>query len=160
MKRSRDLWNEAVIRLAEYGVQAWCLRNRVIVELADEAARKDKRIYEYAGIKGAADVTGIMPDGRRLEVCCPVRKEPSDHQAKFIRKINESGGIAFAIYSIAELDEQIQKLGYELREKHDEDEKEATAEEGQRGPCTPDVPVEQPAGSGERTPQEDQRVTF
>jgi hypothetical protein len=160
MKRRRELAIVAAERLAEYGIHAWTLRNGFVLELYDDSRGKVKKEYEYAGIKGAAEVTGVLPDGRRLEVCCPVRKEPSVHQAKFIRKINESGGIAFAIWSVTELDAHIQKLGYELRENRDKDEKEASTEEGQCGPSAPDVPVEQPAGSGEQPPQDAQCVPF
>lgn len=161
VRKSRDLWNAAVDRLKEYGIHSWVLRNRAMVEQTDAIRGQAKKQYRYAGVSGAADVTGVLPDGRRLDVCCPLRREPRDDQKSFLRKINESGGVAFAIYSIAELDEQITKLGYEMREKdRDEDEKEVSIEEGECRPSTPEVPVGSASGSGEQPPQDAQCVPF
>lgn len=60
------------------------------------------------GLRGAADITGILPDGRRLEVECKRpggRQEP--HQKKFQAMIEENNGVYILARSADELREKL-----------------------------------------------------
>ena len=64
------------------------------------------------GFPGAADVTGILPDGRRLEVECksPTGKQ-SDKQRRYQQRIEENHGVYWLIRSVEELEERLRALG-------------------------------------------------
>ena len=61
--------------------------------------------------KGAADITGILPDGRRLEVECklPGRKQ-SPSQREFEQLIADCGGVYLCVHSLDELMDQMGKV--------------------------------------------------
>lgn len=85
--------------LAVRGIQAW--RNSVGM----------KGGYTY-GKKGSADITGILPGGRRLEVECKAgRGRLSPEQADFLAMITEHGGFARVVYSVDELADALRKEG-------------------------------------------------
>jgi len=69
------------------------------------------------GYPGSGDITGILPDGRRLEIEC---KSPtgnqSEKQKKFQQKIEANHGVYLLIRSVAELEEQWTKLSLEKSE--------------------------------------------
>lgn len=56
------------------------------------------------GYPGAADITGILPDGRRLEIeCKSATGKQSDKQKKFQQRVEESGGVYLLVRSVEEL---------------------------------------------------------
>ena len=56
------------------------------------------------GIKGQADITGMLKDGRRLEVECKrVGKYPSPEQNAFLFMVNKDGGFACHVDSVDRL---------------------------------------------------------
>lgn len=57
------------------------------------------------GRKGAADITGILrPSGRRLEIECKrPGNQPTPEQWRFLREIEEAGGVALVVHSAVEL---------------------------------------------------------
>lgn len=59
------------------------------------------------GYPGAGDITGILPDGRRLEIECksPTGKQ-SEKQRKFQEKIEQNGGVYLLVRSERDLEEQ------------------------------------------------------
>ena len=60
------------------------------------------------GIKGQADITGILEDGKRLEIECKRRGEgPTPDQKAFLNKMKENGGVAFVAYEIEDLEKQL-----------------------------------------------------
>ena len=63
------------------------------------------------GFPGCGDISGILPDGRRLEIEC---KSPtgnqSEKQKKFQQKIEANHGVYLLIRSVAELEEQWTRL--------------------------------------------------
>ena len=63
---------------------------------------------------GAADVTGILPDGRRLEAEAKRRYGGvhSDDQKKFQAMIEARNGVYILFHSATELIEKLQKMGY------------------------------------------------
>ena len=64
---------------------------------------KGRRHFVRFGIKGAADLTGICPDGRRLEV--EVKRpgnKPTDHQIAYGQMILEYGGVYILAHSAEE----------------------------------------------------------
>lgn len=69
---------------------AW--RNNRIDAMA--AGRNGRLRRVQAGINGQADITGILPDGRRLEIEVKVgRDKQSDAQVAFQRMIESHGGV-------------------------------------------------------------------
>jgi len=85
---------------------------------------KNKTYYVTYGIKGQADITGILPDGRRLEIEVKTPEElekikknkiPNsklkhiNDQKKFLKLINMNNGIAFFASSVEEV---IKKLKF------------------------------------------------
>lgn len=62
---------------------------------------------------GVSDILGVLPDGKFLaiEVKTPTGRV-SDHQQKFIDKVNASGGVAFVARS---LDDVLDTLGLRNR---------------------------------------------
>lgn len=82
----------AVLQCLELlGVDAW--RQNVGVFRAEH---KGKVRYIRCGLKGQADVMGILPGGRMLaiEVKRP-GKGPTADQVAFMRRVNRLGGVAF-----------------------------------------------------------------
>ena len=56
------------------------------------------------GTKGQADITGMLKDGRRLEVECKrVGKYPSPEQNAFLYMVNKDGGFAIHVDSVDRL---------------------------------------------------------
>ena len=81
------------------GIQAW--RNNVGM----------KGGYSY-GKKGSADITGILPGGRRLEIECKAGKgRLSPEQVDFLAMITEQGGFARCVYSVDELANALRREG-------------------------------------------------
>jgi len=63
------------------------------------------------GPAGAADITGILPDGRRLEVEVKrLGNHPTDAQWRFLRAIETNRGIALVVYSAEQLDHELRRL--------------------------------------------------
>ena len=57
------------------------------------------------GYPGSADITGILPDGRRLEVeCKSATGRQSEKQKKFEEKIRTNGGIYILARSVEDLE--------------------------------------------------------
>ena len=64
------------------------------------------------GYPGAGDITGILPDGRRLEVeCKSLTGKQSEKQKKFQAKIKSNGGVYLLVRSQRDLEEQWAALG-------------------------------------------------
>lgn len=81
------------------GIEAW--RNSVGM----------KGGYTY-GRKGSADITGILPGGRRLEIECKAGKgRLSPEQVTFLDMITEQGGMARCVYSADELLDALRREG-------------------------------------------------
>lgn len=71
---------------------------------------KFKRVVRYldTGIKGMCDITGILPNGQRLEVEAKIPPDkPSLVQKDFMQMIRESGGEAFVAHDTEDLDRQL-----------------------------------------------------
>jgi hypothetical protein len=94
-----EVLQQCLSLLAIRGIQAW--RNNVGM----------KGGYTY-GKKGSADITGILPGGRRLEVECKAgRGRLSPEQADFLQMITEHGGFARCVYSVDELIDALRREG-------------------------------------------------
>lgn len=56
------------------------------------------------GKKGSGDISGILPDGRRLEIECKSKgKAQSEDQKDFHAMIEKNGGVYILAYSIADV---------------------------------------------------------
>jgi hypothetical protein len=63
------------------------------------------------GYPGAADITGILPDGRRLEIETKSAKgKQSDKQKAYQQRIEENHGVYLLVRSVKELEEKWQQL--------------------------------------------------
>jgi hypothetical protein len=72
---------------------------------------KGKSSYVRFGIKGAADITGILPDGRRLEIEC--KREggyQSDDQKAFEAMIRSNNGVYILAHSLDELMKAMEEI--------------------------------------------------
>lgn len=70
-----------------------------------------KTSYVKFGLKGAADFTGILPDGRRIEVECkrPGGRQSPDQRA-FQLMIERNGGVYLLVESLDEFVRKITEL--------------------------------------------------
>lgn len=71
-----------------------------------------RQYFVQFGRKGQADITGIVADGRRLEIEVKVperRDELSEHQEKFGEQIIAMGGIWFVATSVDEAIEALEE---------------------------------------------------
>lgn len=74
--------------LKDIGIFAW----------RSNCGRKGKIRF---GLKGSADITGILRDGRRLEIEVKDAKgKLSPEQIEFLETINRLGGLAFVARSV------------------------------------------------------------
>ena len=91
---------EVVAGILEYlkliKVRAW--RNNT-------GAFKDSNNHFYRfGLVGSADITGILPNGRRLEIECKHgRNRLTPAQEDFLKMIVENNGVAIIAYSLADV---------------------------------------------------------
>jgi len=72
------------------------------------------------GFKGAADITGQLRDGKRLEVECKAdRGVVSDDQAAFLQAVNGAGGVGIVARSVDDVVRrgEIRQCGWTERRK-------------------------------------------
>jgi hypothetical protein len=75
--------------------------------------RRGKKRYVKYGFPGAADITGILPDGKRLEVECKVPgNSPSPQQRAFAAMIRAHGGVYVLAYELEDLQVALAELRY------------------------------------------------
>lgn len=86
-------------------VGVFCWRNNT------GAYKIGNRFIRY-GYKGSSDIIGILPDGRFLAVECKREKGGvlSEAQKDFITAIQNNGGIACVVHSVADLQKIIKKV--------------------------------------------------
>jgi|CXWL01.1.fsa_nt_gi hypothetical protein len=87
------------------GIECW-RQNQGAIPLPDGGFRK------FNGRKGICDISGILDDGRRLEV--EVKREGEDgreEQWEFIDMINSKGGVACLVHSVEELEQDMKTVG-------------------------------------------------
>lgn len=88
------------------GVKAWRQNTGVYRSL------DGKRVVRVS-VKGAADLTGILPDGRRLEVEVKVPEgELRPEQVEFGKMIADSGGVYIIARAPGEATAALRELGY------------------------------------------------
>jgi hypothetical protein len=72
--------------------------------------------YVKFGLKGQPDITGILPDGRRLDIeCKSVTGRLSPEQAHFIAALKNNGGCAFVARSVDDVVSELDKILKESR---------------------------------------------
>lgn len=90
-------------------ILAWCEANGVLAWRNSTGVFRRGETYIQCGIPGQADITGILPGGRRLEVECksaPGRQ--TKHQARFQKHIEDNGGLYILARSVDDVREAIQ----------------------------------------------------
>jgi hypothetical protein len=77
------------------------------------ARRTDPGAYPVKfGLEGQADLTGLLTDGRRLEVeCKTARGRQSEAQQRFQAMIERFGGVYVLARSVADVDGALAALG-------------------------------------------------
>jgi hypothetical protein len=61
------------------------------------------------GVPGAADISGILVDGRRLEIECKVGTRQRPEQKNFERMILQFGGVYLLVHSVEEAVQGVEK---------------------------------------------------
>ena len=78
------------------------------------AARMGDR-FVRAGVPGQADLTGILPDGRRLEIeAKSERGQQTEDQRNFQRMIERFGGVYVLARSVEDVQRALQQAGYDV----------------------------------------------
>jgi len=78
------------------------------------AARMGDR-FVRAGVPGQADLTGILPDGRRLEIEAKSdRGRQTEDQRNFQRMIERFGGVYVLARSVEDVERALQQAGYDV----------------------------------------------
>lgn len=96
--------------LGTLGRLRWC---RVWRQNAGAAISIDGMRKIRLAVPGAADITGILPDGRRLEVEVKTQTgRQSDQQRAFQRMIENLGGVYILVRSSRDALDQLAALGY------------------------------------------------
>ncbi|MCK4625047.1 MAG: VRR-NUC domain-containing protein [Phycisphaerae bacterium] len=92
----RDLVRDALVMLADMDVYCW--RNN------SGAAGTGGKFVRF-GLKGSADILGVLdPSGRFLAIECKAKgKTTTPHQDAFLVRIRQAGGIAGAVWSLADI---------------------------------------------------------
>lgn len=71
-----------------------------------------KRVFQY-GIEGGGDISGILPDGRRLEIEVKVPPDTQrDSQRRFQAMIEKHRGVYILATSPHEVERRLGELGY------------------------------------------------
>lgn len=69
-------------------------------------------------INGVSDILGVLPGGKFLAIEVKAKKgSVSDSQKKFIKKVNDEGGMAFVARSVEDVIGEFDKEGYYLAPK-------------------------------------------
>lgn len=104
-------------QLVNWCLRAMCLRgiscwrqNTGGMKIPDKGKRQGYRFIKF-GKKGAADITGLLKDGRRIEVECKVgSNKQSEDQVIFQRMIEINNGIYILCYSPQELITKLEEM--------------------------------------------------
>lgn len=99
--------NQILRWLSISGIFAWKNQSVGIYDPIKKIYRRSNNPYH---IKGVSDILGILPDGRFLAIEVKSKTgKPSPEQVRFIKTINESGGLAFVAKSLEDAQEEIKK---------------------------------------------------
>ena len=96
------------------GVLAWRQSNHAVPMLigGEIVYRKDN-----FRLRGVGDITGILYDGKRLEVEVKAKgKKQSDDQKYFESLINENSGIYILAYSVDDVENALRAKGYIIKD--------------------------------------------
>ena len=79
------------------------------------AARMGDR-FVHAGVPGQADLTGILPDGRRVEIeVKSERGRQTKDQRNFQRMIERFGGVYVLARSVEDVERALKRAGYDAK---------------------------------------------
>jgi len=75
--------------------------------------KRGKRFIRFGGVKGMADILGILPDGRILAIECKMPGNgPSQDQLDFAARVKASNGVALLVYKPEDLWTALHSIGY------------------------------------------------
>ena len=96
-KPEAEVLAECLTWLKEHRIQAWRM---------NVGAGVLGGTFAKFGIVGSADITGILPDGRRLEIEAKKGKGGwlSEEQLKYKKNIQENRGVYLIVHGLAELE--------------------------------------------------------
>lgn len=132
----RSYVKDCLESLKKFGIMAWATKSTTFIAYLVENGEPNPTTFFHSGIVGQGDITGVLPDGRRLEIAClkPRQGNPGDRRMSFLNKINKLGGVGIYVNSVQHMDELLQELGYTKKEGKTEDVGE---EESGSGLCPP-----------------------
>lgn len=96
--------------LLKLGFKVWRQNNHAVPIITPDGVRWKKDIYH---LKGKGDISGILKDGKRLEI--EVKTEtgkPSPFQKEFKKMIEENNGIYILARSVDEAINELIRLNY------------------------------------------------
>ena len=97
--------------IREFGTKPWIRLWRQNTGVA----RISQRVVRF-GVPGQADLTGILPDGRRLEIeVKSATGRQSQDQKNYQNLISKFNGVYILARSVKDVYEQLSKHGYDLR---------------------------------------------
>ena len=119
--KEHDIQTQILEFLKLKGIVAWRSNTGASV-----FRNKGKNYFVRFGIPGQADITGILPDGRRLEIevktpeelekirsgkIPPSKRQHIAEQKLFLKIINENNGVAFFASSVEQLINKLKAYG-------------------------------------------------
>ena len=96
-RRERDLIRDVLTMLQQRGIFAW--RNNT------GAVKQSSRFIRF-GVKGSADIIGILPpEGKFLAIECKGKRgKPTEEQLAFIEQIKTNGGVAGVCWTLEDVE--------------------------------------------------------
>ena len=82
------------------GIFVWRVNNVPVSSI-----QNGRRVFrKFSGVRGVADIIGILPGGRLLAIACKSEKgKPSPEQVDFGNRINAEGGLWFIARSVQDV---------------------------------------------------------
>lgn len=102
-----DVLAACLLLLRLRGVFAWRANN---VGVYDPVR---KRHRSFRGLRGLADIIGVLGGGRVLAVECKgPRGRLTEEQDYFLGQVRAKGGVALCVRDVKELEAELARLGY------------------------------------------------
>jgi hypothetical protein len=84
----------------------------VAIRINNGSVKIGRRFVRFTDTPGVSDILACLPGGRFLAVECKRgRNRPSPDQHRFLRLVHEAGGATAVVYSVDDLEDELQELG-------------------------------------------------
>lgn len=113
--RESDLVAAVIQWLRYHRIFAWRQNNTAVFD------KRSRSFRRFQGLRGVSDILGVLPDGRFLAIECKVGTRPlTDDQKKFLRQIENNGGLSLVVRSLADLKRHLSSYIFVQEENHDD----------------------------------------